>query len=104
MDRVMVGVKEYDEGMDVKLYFVGCRPTILALNEAGHNSTRVDLIQLLEWVQINMPELMDVPKRVPLTEEVLTKLWGGFPDDMTRQQAMSFARAIELAHGIGEQE
>jgi hypothetical protein len=100
MDRVMVGVKEYDEGMDVKLYFVGCRPTILALNEAGHNSTRVDLIQLLEWVQINMPELMDVP----LTEEVLTKLWGGFPDDMTRQQAMSFARAIERAHGIREKE
>jgi hypothetical protein len=44
------------------------------------------------------------PKQTPLTEEVLTKLWGGFPDDMTRQQAMSFARAIEKAHGIGERE
>ena len=44
------------------------------------------------------------PKRVPMTEEVLNKLWGGFTDDMTRQQAMSFARAIERAHGIGEKE
>ena len=40
----------------------------------------------------------------PLTEEVITKLWGGFSDDMNRQQAMSFARAIERAHGIGEKE
>jgi hypothetical protein len=40
----------------------------------------------------------------PLTEEVLTKLWGGFSDDMNRQQAMSFARAIERAHEIGEKE
>lgn len=44
------------------------------------------------------------PIQIPLTEEVLTKLWGGFSDDMNRQQAMSFARAIERAHGIGEKE
>ena len=49
-------------------------------------------------------DIVPEPKQTPLTEEVLTKLWGGFPDDMTRQQAMSFARAIEGAHEIGEKE
>jgi YD repeat-containing protein len=102
MDRVMVGVKEYDEGMDVKLYFVGCRPTILALNEAGHNSTRVDLIQLLEWVQINMPELMDVPKRVPLTDGQIKEC--SYDDEGFMVEREAAMRNVERAHGIGEKE
>ena len=54
----MVGVTEYDEGLDVKLTYVKDRPVIWAANEAGYCSTLVDLIELLEWVKVNMPELM----------------------------------------------
>lgn len=57
----MVGVTEYEEGMEVKLVYQKNRHTkkerymVLAMNEAGHCCTRVDLIQLLEWVRDNMP-------------------------------------------------
>jgi hypothetical protein len=54
----MVSVTEYGEGMDVKLGYDKGRPVIVASNEAGYSSTFVDLIQLLEWVQDNMPELL----------------------------------------------
>ena len=59
----MVGVTEYDEGLDVKLTYVKDRPVIWATTEAGYCSTLVDLIELLEWVKVNMPELM--PSSVP---------------------------------------
>ena len=52
----MVGVTEYGEGMDVKLGYDKGRPVIVASNEAGYNATFVDLIQVLEWVDENMPE------------------------------------------------
>ena len=66
----MTGVTEYDEGLDVKLTYVKDRPVIWAANEAGYCSTLVDLIELLEWVKINMPELMPSsalphPERAP---------------------------------------
>ena len=54
----MTGVTEYNEGLDVELIYVKDRPVIWAANEAGYCSTLVDLIELLEWVKINMPELM----------------------------------------------
>ena len=57
MNKVMVGVIEYAEGMDVKLGYDKGRPVIVASNEAGYSSTFVDLIQVLEWVRNNMPEL-----------------------------------------------
>ena len=63
MDKVMVGVTEYEEGLDVKLTYVKDRFVIWAANEAGYCSTLVDLIELLEWVKVNMPELM--PSSVP---------------------------------------
>ena len=52
----MVGVTEYGEGMDVKLGYDQGRPVIVASSEAGYSSTFVDLIQVLEWVNKNMPE------------------------------------------------
>jgi hypothetical protein len=57
MDSTMDGVTEYEEGMEVKLSYVDERPVILALNEAGYNSTSVDLVQVLEWAHKNMPEV-----------------------------------------------
>jgi len=57
VDKVMVGVREYNEEMNVKLTYEKERPVILAYNEAGYNNTQVDLIDLLAWVRDNMPEL-----------------------------------------------
>ena len=72
MYKVMVGVTEYGEGMDVKLWYDKGRPVIVALNESGCNATFVDLNQLLEWVDKNMPEF----KRewVGLTDEEIDLL------------------------------
>ena len=58
MDKVMVGVTEYGEDMSVKLGYEKDRPVIVASNEGGYCGTFVDLIQVLEWVRNNMPELL----------------------------------------------
>ena len=57
MAKVMTGVTEYGEGMDVKLVYEDGRPTIVAYNEGGFNATAVDLIELLDWVYKNEPDL-----------------------------------------------
>lgn len=60
-ETVMVGVREHAEGYDVTLieshYKLG-RMTIQALNEAGHNGTEVDLLDLIAWLKANRPELL----------------------------------------------
>jgi len=66
----MEGVTEYEEGMDVRLSTRNGRLTIDAKNEAGHNGTDVDLVQLLLWVQKNLPELLQRPWQ-GLTDEDL---------------------------------
>jgi hypothetical protein len=70
--------------------------------EDGYEQGFIDGMQ--KNAESKVTQFIDQGMRKPLTEEVLTKLWGGFPDDMTRQQAMSFARAVERTHGIGEKE
>ena len=89
MTKIMDGVTEYEEGMEVKLVYQKDRHTkkerymVLAMNEAGHCCTRVDLIQLLDWVKTNKPELMNRPW-VGLTQDELTmicdsmKTWSSF--------------------------
>jgi hypothetical protein len=52
----MTGVTEYGEGMDVTFDYENGRPIIVARNEGGHNTTAVDLIQLLDWVRENKPD------------------------------------------------
>ena len=61
MQNVMTGVREYAEGMDVELKFDDeeNRFVIYAKNEAGHNCTMVDLLDVLEWVQMNKPKLIN---------------------------------------------
>ena len=67
----MNGVTEYAEGYEVRLVettgaYDGIskerpgagRLVILALNEAGHNCTEVDLLELLAWVKAHRPDLM----------------------------------------------
>ena len=78
----MVGVTEYGEGSEVQLRYENGRPVIVASNEAGYSSTFVDLIQLLEWVNKNMPEF----KRqwVGLTDDEIEHLRNDQPWWMVR--------------------
>lgn len=65
-------IREYAEEMDVTIgdwqkmdenkrepTGVGeVRLVINALNEGGYNGTEVDLLDVIEWVRANMPELL----------------------------------------------
>jgi hypothetical protein len=56
----LVGVREYGEGQPVSLVADKDNPRlcIVAVNEGGHNSTSVDLLDLIQWVHANRPELL----------------------------------------------
>lgn len=71
---IMEGVREYSEEMEVRLeategmYKYGVpdeereghgRLVIRAWNEGGYNSTQVDLLELLQWLRENRPDLLD---------------------------------------------
>jgi hypothetical protein len=61
-------IREYGEGKVVEIiehdgYYYNRPETkgrlvIIALNEGGHNSTEVDLLDVIEWVKKNKPELL----------------------------------------------
>jgi hypothetical protein len=90
-----VGLTDDEEGMEVKLVYQKDRHTkkerymVLAMNEAGHCCTRVDLIQLLDWVKINKLELINRPW-VGLTDDEIWQAWLSPKDS-----AVDFARSIE---------
>ena len=44
-------VREYAEGFPLQMGEENGRPTIIARNEGGYNSTHVDLLDLLEWAR-----------------------------------------------------
>lgn len=53
-----------------------------------------------EW----MPLYAAPPKRETLSDDEMWSLWNSFgTDDMSKSDAIAFARAIERAHGIGGQ-
>ena len=55
----MTGVREYIEEMSVELHLSGSgRSTIVAFNEGGFNSISIDLQDLINWLQLNKPELL----------------------------------------------
>ena len=68
----MAGVREYREQYPMTLVLVSPRkileygppPTegprwcVQALNEDGHNSTAIDLLDLIRWLRENRPELL----------------------------------------------
>jgi len=72
------GVREYAEGYVVTVKTVeeylpeelhklietnewdGKRLVVVATNEGGYNDTAIDLVDLLEWVNLHMPELLDL--------------------------------------------
>lgn len=61
---VMEGVREWDEGLAVSLIVKNGREYVRATNEGGHNSTAVDLRDLVAWLAANRPDLLAPP--VPL--------------------------------------
>jgi hypothetical protein len=58
MEIVMEGVEEYGEGYAVLLLQEEGRWIINAANEGMQNCTRVDLVQLIDWIRHNKPELL----------------------------------------------
>lgn len=56
---VETDIREYAEGIGVQIRYelLTKRPLLVAFNEAGHNSTSVDLIDILIHVKHEMPEL-----------------------------------------------
>lgn len=64
-------IREYNEGREVEIGiledYYSCvrndpslcdRQVILAFNEGGHNSVRIDLLDIIDWVKENRPELL----------------------------------------------
>lgn len=54
------GVRDHSEGYDVcvGLEERSQREVIIALNEGGYNCTFVDLLDIVDWVKANRPELL----------------------------------------------
>lgn len=57
----MDGVTEYSEDLPALLEQHNQRWVISALNEGGCNGTMVDVLQLVEWLRKNRPDLLSPP-------------------------------------------
>ena len=55
----MAGVTEYAEGFEPALKEVEGRLVVEAYNESGFNVTQVDLVQLIHWLRVNRPDLLE---------------------------------------------
>lgn len=53
-----VGVREYSEEFPVVIESYNGREVIVALCQAGHDGTRVDLLDLIEWLKKNRSEIL----------------------------------------------
>lgn len=51
-------VREHSENMKVFISNVNDREVIEAYNEGGYNFTQVDLLDVVDWVKRNRPELL----------------------------------------------
>ena len=54
----MIGVREYCNDLDVELDNEKERLVVCAYAEGGFASTCVDLLDIIEWLRKNMPELL----------------------------------------------
>lgn len=55
----MIDIREYAEELPVEIKKLENRWIIHAKNEAGFNCTQVDLVDVIEYVRENMPELLE---------------------------------------------
>jgi hypothetical protein len=97
MNQIMEGVTEYAEGLDVRLSVTKGRLVVDAKNEGGYNGTDVDLVQLLEWVSKNMPELQPAHKWVGLTDEEIEAIWRDVEVSDIYDCVLPLSRSIERA-------
>ena len=51
-------IREYGDKLPVDIVEDDGRLLILAENEGGYNHTYVDLVDVIEWVKANKPELL----------------------------------------------
>ena len=88
-DVTMQGVREYAEGYDV---FIGPtegfynfggprdgagRLAVKATNEGGFNGTEVDLLDLLMWLHVNRPDIIETVLRQPVVASWRADAMGG---------------------------
>lgn len=62
----MTGVREYSERHVVELIELGPNsfvrePRLCVMADGGYNSTAVDLLDLIQWLRENRPELINPP-------------------------------------------
>ena len=55
----MAGVREYSEQMEVELKRENERLVVTAFNEGGFKTTNVDLLDLLDWLSANRPDILE---------------------------------------------
>lgn len=55
---IKTDIREYAEEMAVTIISKNERIVIKALNEGGYNLTEVDLVDVIQWVKRNKPELL----------------------------------------------
>ena len=88
---VMDGVTEYTEGYEVRLiHSPGAgrnRLAIEAMNEGGFNGVEIDLLQVLDWLKANRPELIQ-PTQQNASKEL-------------DEQALAIYQAYPLKKGRG---
>ena len=53
-------IREYGEEFPVEIIYEKNRMAIMSFNEGGCNNTSVDLLDVIEWVKKNMPELLEI--------------------------------------------
>jgi len=51
-------IREYAEEEEVIVTEHGDRLVVKSYNEGGYNCTEVDLLDIIDWVKANMPELL----------------------------------------------
>lgn len=56
---IMEHVREYSEGLPVDILKHKDRPIIVAANEGGYNSVQIDLIDVITWIKLHRPELIN---------------------------------------------
>ena len=58
--KAMAGVREHSEQMEVELRRENERLVVTAFNEGGFKTTNVDLLELLDWLSANRPDILEM--------------------------------------------
>ena len=97
-DGQITSIREYAEEMPVRISVSAesGRLVIEADNEAGHNGTEVDLVDVLDWVRANRPDLLHSPVIISKgNRHTVRCLCGAMPPDGVEADAWVAAHVAE---------